>query len=99
MESDADAICTRAIYLATDELAAETRKGAPALYPKREALLFTAARQRVYFGATQGLLRPEDELFPLKEGELLPRLLSKPWTEENRTAAKGRAVSDFTSDS
>ena len=79
VEWDDDAIRTRAVYLATEELAEETRKGAPALYPKRESLLLTVARQRVYFMPTQGLLRPEDELFPLKEGELLPRLVSKPW--------------------
>ena len=40
--------------------------------PKRKALLLTAARRRKYLRATQGLLTPEDELFPLKEGELLP---------------------------
>ena len=53
---------------------------APASDPKREALLLTAARQRIYFRVTQGLLPPDDELFPLKEGEILPRLFSKPWT-------------------
>ena len=82
-----------------EELAEETRKGAPALDPKREALLLTAARQRIDFRATQGILTPEDELFPLREGELLPRLLSKPWTEETRAAAKGRAASETSSDS
>ena len=39
VEWDDDAIRTRALYLATEELAEETRKGAPALVPKREALL------------------------------------------------------------
>ena len=99
VEWDDDSIRTGALYLATEELAEETRKGAPALDPKREALLLTAARQRIYFRATQGILTPEDELFPLREGELLPRLLSKPWTEEIRAAARGRAVTDFSSDS
>ena len=46
--------------------------------PKREALLLTAARQRIYPPEIQGFLAPEYELFPLKEGELLPRMLSKP---------------------
>ena len=99
VEWDDDAIRTRALYLATEELAQETRKGAPELDPKWEPLLLTAARQRIYFRATQGILGPEDELFPLREGEPLPRLLSKPWTEETRVAAKGRAVSETSSDS
>ena len=99
VEWDDDAIRTRALYLATEELAEETRKGAPALDPKREALLLTAARQRTYFRATQGILRPEDKLLPLREGELLPRLLSEPWKDGTRAAAKGQEVSDVSSDS
>ena len=64
VEWDDEAMSTLALYLAKEELAEETRKGAPALDPRREALLLTAARQRVYFRATQGLLRTEDESFP-----------------------------------
>ena len=99
MEWDADGIRNNALFLEPEDLAEETRKGARELDPKREALLLTAAPQRIYFRATQGLLTPEDVLFPLKEGELLPRLLSKPWTGETRAAAKGRGGSEVSADS
>ena len=55
-------------YLATEDLAEDNRGRAPALGPRREALLITVVRQRVYVRPYQVLLRSGEGFFPLREG-------------------------------